>query len=67
MKSYFIYNCIYLLTLLCLCCFEGSSLVATSRAYSLVAVKELLIARASLVAEHGLQWSQLSGSRAQAP
>jgi len=35
-----------------LCCFMGFSLVAASRAYSVVVVCRLLIAVASLVAEH---------------
>ena len=34
---------------------HGLSLVAVNGSYSLVAVSELLIAVASLVAEHGLQ------------
>jgi len=37
-----------------LCCCTGLSLVATSRGYSLVAVRRLLIAVASLVGEHQL-------------
>ena len=37
----------------------GLSLVAASRGYSLAAVHGLLIAVASLVAEHGIQAHQL--------
>lgn len=47
-------NCIYLLTVLGLRCCSGFSLVAVSRAYSLVAVRGLLTEGASLVAEHSL-------------
>ena len=49
------YLCIYLLFLavLCLCGCAGFSLVATSRALSLVVMSGLLIEVASLVAEHG--------------
>ena len=49
-------NFIYLLISGCagFCCCSGSSLVAASRNYSLVAVPGLLIVVASLVAEHGL-------------
>ena len=35
-------------------CYEGFSLVAVSRGYSLVAVHSLLLVVASLIAEHGL-------------
>ena len=61
---------IYLfLAVLYLCCYAGFSLVATSRACSLVAASRLLIAVASLVAEHGLQGAEaqqlrLTGTRA---
>ena len=37
-----------------LCCWEGFSLVVTSRGYSRIAVHGLLIVVASLVAEHRL-------------
>ena len=56
-------KCFYVIIFICLllavlglhCC-TGFSLVAASRGYSLVAVRGLLIAAASLVVEHGL-WS----------
>ena len=49
-------NLIYLfLATLGLCCRVGFSLLAASGGSSLVAVSRLLIAVASLVAEHGLQ------------
>ena len=51
----FLYNFIYLfLAVPGLYCCSGFSLVVASRAYSLVAVRGLLTAVASLVAEHGL-------------
>ena len=42
----------------------GSSLVAASRGYSLVAVRGLLIAAASLVAEHRLWGTRASAAEA---
>ena len=50
----FIYNFIYLLAVLGLHCCTGFSLAVASRGYSLVAMSELLIAVASLVAKHRL-------------
>ena len=48
-------NNVYLfLSVLCLGCYSGFYLVTASRGYSLVVVPGLLIAMASLVAEHGL-------------
>ena len=44
----------------------GFSLVAISRGYSLFAVHELLIAEASLIAEHGLQACELSSCSSRA-
>ena len=49
-----------------LCCCVGFSLVAASGGHSPVVVCGLLIAVASLVAEHGLQSLWFPGSRAQA-
>ena len=42
------------MAVLCLCCCVDFSLIATSRAYSVVAVHGLLIAVTSLVVQHGL-------------
>ena len=50
----------HLLAVLGLCGCVGFYLVAASRGYSLVVVHRLLIAVASLVAEHGLQGTQAS-------
>ena len=51
----FLNNFIYLLlAMLGLCCCTDFSLVAASSGYCLVAVRRLLIAVTSLVAEHGL-------------
>ena len=50
--------CLFL-AMLDLCCCEGFSLVVVSRGYSLFVVHGLLIAVASLVAEHGIQAHQL--------
>ena len=50
---YFIYLCISLLAVLGLHCCAGFSLVVVSRGCSLIVVCGLLIAVASLVAEHG--------------
>ena len=53
------YLFIYLLAVLGLCCYAGFSLVAESRGCSLVVVLRLLIAVASLVADHMLStWAQ---------
>ena len=53
------YLFIYLLAVLGLCCHAGFSLVAESRGCSLVVVHRLLIAVASLVADHTLStWAQ---------
>ena len=46
---------ILFLSMLGLCCWEGFSLVVASGGHFPVAVHELLIAVASLVAQHGLQ------------
>ena len=43
-----------------LCCCTGFSLVVASRGYFLGVLRRLLIAVASLVAEHGLQGTQAS-------
>ena len=52
---FFLNNFIYVvLAVLGLHCYEGFHLVAASGGYSLVAVRRLLTAAASLVAEHGL-------------
>ena len=51
---YFIYLCISLLAVLGLHCCAGFSLVVVSRGCSLIVVCGLLIAVASLAAEHGL-------------
>ena len=49
------YNFIYLfLAVLALCCCTGFFLVAASGGYSLVALRRLLVAVASLPGEHGL-------------
>ena len=45
---------LFILAVLGLCSCAGFSLVAASRGYSLLEVLELLIAVASLFAEHGL-------------
>ena len=50
---YFIYVCISLLAVLGLHCCAGFSLVVVSRGCSLIVVCGLLIAVASLAAEHG--------------
>ena len=50
---YFIYLCISLLAVLGLHCCAGFSLVVVSRGCSLIVVCGLLIAVASLAAEHG--------------
>ena len=50
---YFIYLCISLLAVLGLHCCAGCSLVVVSRGCSLIVVCGLLIAVASLAAEHG--------------
>ena len=69
---YLLLNYVYLfLAVLGLCCCVGSSIVVMSGAYCLVVGCGLLIAVASLVAEHELKsiWAQelwLVGSRAQA-
>ena len=46
-------------------CYIGFSLIATSRSYTLVVVHRLLIAVASLIAEHRLEgaWPSLAGAR----
>ena len=49
----FIVSFTYILAVLGLCCCSHFSLVPQSRDYSVVAVYRLLIAVASLVAEHG--------------
>ena len=53
---FYIYNFIYLfLVVLGLCCCMQFSLIAASGGYPVVAVHRLLIAVASLIAEHRLQ------------
>ena len=72
--SFFIFKKIFIYLFLAglgLHCCADFSLVAGRRGYSTVAVRGLLIAVASLVAEHVLQvyrllWLQFLGSRAQA-
>ena len=50
---------IYRLAVLGLCCYVGFSPVAESRGHSLVVVHRLLVAVASLVADHTLStWAQ---------
>ena len=49
-----IYLFIYFFTALGLCCCTGFSLVVTSRSYSLVAVRRLLLVTASFIVEHEL-------------
>ena len=49
-----------LLAVLGLCCSAGFSLVVGSKSYSLVKALGLLIAVASLIAEHGLWGAQAS-------
>ena len=63
----FLYNFIYLSwgAVLGLCCRTGFSLVVGSRGHSPAVVCELLIAVASLVAEHGLWGPQASGAALQ--
>ena len=57
----FFYNFIYLfLAMLGLCGCTGFFLMAARGGYSLVAVRRLLIAVASLSGEHGLQGTQAS-------
>ena len=51
---FFFNNFIYLLTVLGLHCSMDISLVAASRGYSLVSVRRLLTAVASLIVEHRL-------------
>ena len=67
MNSFFIYIILFIylfLTVLDLCCCTGFSLVVESRGYPPAVVLALLIAVASLVAEHGLQGSGASVVRA---
>ena len=69
---FFLSNFISLfLAVMGVCCYTGFSLAEVGGSYSLVAVHRLLIAMASLVAEHTLEgvWTQclgLPGSRARA-
>ena len=65
MENLFFLIIIIILAALGLCCCTGFSPVAASRGYSLVAVPGLLIALASLVAEHRLQGMQAPGVVAQ--
>ena len=51
--NFFFFTYLFL-AVLGILCYMSFSLVVASRGYSLVAVKELLMAVASLVAEHGL-------------
>ena len=61
-------NClIYLLAVLGLHCFEGFSLVAASRAYSLVGMRGLLLRLSSGSRALGLQWLQHVASVVVAP
>ena len=53
---------IYLLAVVGLHFCTGVPLVVASGGYSLIAVRRLLIATASLVAEHGLQGTQASAA-----
>ena len=67
MNSFYIYIILFIylfLTVLDLCCCTGFSLVVASRGYPPAVVLALLIAVASLVAEHGLQGNGVSVVRA---
>ena len=63
----FFFNFYLFLAVLGLRCFEGFSLVAMSRDYSVVVVNELLMAVGSLVAEHGLSCAWVSVATALRP
>ena len=55
LSIWYIFKIFLNLFLTMLCCFRGFSLVVVSGGHFPVAVHELLIAVASLVAQHGLQ------------
>ena len=58
--SFFLFYSFLFLALLGLRCYMGFSLVAKSGGYSLVAVRGILLAVASLAAEHRLYGTQAS-------